>query len=85
MPKKKNDAESPEQRARTFLDSIDEAIGSCDPGLFALTMANVFSNAERAFCNGNITKGEMISLKENATVKILGFTKNCECNKKAGQ
>ena len=43
-------------------------------------MANVFSNAERAFNKEDITQSQMRSLKESATVK--GFLKNCECRKK---
>ncbi len=82
---KDKDKESPGQRARTFLGMIDEAIEFCDTGLFALYMANVFSNSERAFCDGSITKREMISLKESAAGKILGFTKNCECEKKSAK
>lgn len=72
----------PEKSARDFLDVMDEAVKDCDMSLFSLYMANVYSNAERAFNKGNITQSEMRSLKESATVKVTGFLKNCECRKK---
>jgi hypothetical protein len=61
---------------------MDEAIKDCDMSLFTMYMANVFSNAERAFNKGDITQSEMRSLKESATVKVTGFLKICECRKK---
>jgi hypothetical protein len=72
----------PQESAREFLDVMDETIKDCDMSSFTLYMANVFSNAERAFNKGDITQLEMRSLKESATVKVTGFLKNCECRKK---
>lgn len=68
--------------ARGFLDAMDDAVKDCDMSLFTMYMANVFSNAERAFNKGDITHSEMRSLKESATVKVTGFLQNCECHKK---
>lgn len=74
--------EAPEISAQYYLASMDKMIEKCDMSLFSIFMANVFSNAERAFCKGNIKKGEMVSLKESAAFKMTEFLKNCECSKK---
>jgi len=73
----------PTNAARDFLEVMDEAVKDCDVSLFSLYMANVFSNAERAFNKGNIAQSDMRSLKESATYKVTEFLKNCECRKKS--
>lgn len=80
--KKAEAAYRPEESARDWLDRMNKTIEDCDMNLFAMFMANIYSNAERALCKGNITKSEMIALKESAAHKVIGFTKNCECLKK---
>ncbi len=77
-----NEELRPVKSARDFLEVMDETVKDCDVSFFSLYMANVFSYAERAFNNGNITQSEMRSLKESATYKATDFLKNCECRKK---
>jgi len=72
----------PERSARDFLEVMDDAVKDCDVSLFSLYMANVFSNAERAFNKGDITQSDMRSLKESATYKVTEFLKNCKCRKR---
>lgn len=73
----------PEESARDFLQVMDEVVEDCDVSLFTMYMANVYSNAERAFNKGNITQLDMRSLKETAAYKVTEFLKNCECRKKS--